>query len=724
MATYEELMNAARNAHSQGDTDAAARLVARAKQLSSENVVATAPNGGRFVRLSNGSVAFTSPNYSTSDPEAVKRLMEGEDVKKVVQSTTDQLTIGQAPAFARVQEFVRGAPFVGSYADETLSPQRRDNARAVSDAMRRENPGETAALNIGGAITGSIPMAAAAAGALPSAAVPSSRLGQGLLGLVGGATAGGLEGAVYGFGEGTDAASRMSEAGRQAGIGAAAGGVLGTVTPAASELVSSLIQRFKGSDVADIASKFGVSRETAKVLKQAFENNDTTAVDRILRAGDEATLADAGRSGMALLDAAANTGGRPLQIVDDAVGARAGRSLSVVNDTLDDALGPVTGPRQAARDVAQATAPARSAAYGAAYSSPIDYASDAGRKIEEVLGRIPGDTLARAVNEANEEMLSKGQRNLQILFDMDTGAFREMPNVQQIDEIKKALDAIARESQDQFGRLTQAGRRAATLAGELRDAAKDAVPAYGDALAIGRGKIELDDGLRLGLDMLKPGQTREMVAETLAGMSQDGKAMVRRGLRSYIDETLANVRPIASAPDSNEAREAMQAIRLLGSRSSKEKLRALLGADEFNRVWPQIEKVISSQEMVAAVATNSKTAVRQNVEGAVSDILEPGVVGTAARGKAVNTTERLVQELLNTTPGADAARREKIWAEIAQVLSERRGSKSAQAALQYIEKAISGQPLTEAQARLIAREAGVAGLLSGSRTTNQSLTTP
>jgi len=79
----------------------------------------------------------------------------------------------------------------------------------------------------------------------------------------------------------------------------------------------------------------------------------------------------------------------------------------------------------------------------------------------------------------------------------------------------------------------------------------------------------------------------------------------------------------------------------------------------------------------------------------------------------VDATQRLVQSLMATTPGDDAVRKEAIWTEIAQVLSERRGNKSAQAALKYIDDAINGSELTESQIRLIVNQymlgAGIAG---------------
>jgi len=696
-------------------------------------VIGTTPDGGRFVQSASGAVSFTSPGYSTGDPENVKRLMDGAGIKDVVQSGFDQTTIEQNPVAARANELVRGVPFAGSRADEAVglfSPKAADAMRKTTAAMQRERPKETMGLNLTGAVAGSVPMAVAGAPLLGRVPWASSKVGQVAQGLGIGAAAGGLEGLIYGSGEGQTPQERAEMAVRQGVQGAAFGGVLGGAAPLAGNFVRALITRWRGEDVSLIAKQFGVSRDAAKVLKTAFANNDASAVDRILRAGGEATLADSGRSGMALLDAAAASGGDALNTVRGATDARAARSLSAVNSGLDDTLGPVMGPRAAARQVADASRATRSAAYGRAYETPIDYATagGTGEQVLGVLNRLDAKTVQEAAEVANRKMRWDDVGSPQLLIDVaDDGSWSfagELPNVRQLDELKKALNQMDQASRDTFGRTTDGG----LLSGQaraVRDAAVDATGGpggtYASALKVGGDKVEMDRGLELGLSMLRDTDktTREIVSETLAPMSQDGRAMVRLGLRAHIDEVLGRVKMIASDPDSMQAREAMQALRILTSGNAKSKLKTLLGPDEFDRLWPKINEAISSQEMSAAVATNSKTAFRQNIAGQVEDIVSPGVVGRAARGEPVGATQALVQELLNTTAGADATRRAAIWSDIARALSEKRGSRSAQAALNYVQDAISGQAITDQQAQLIAREIAATGVLSGGRSMQQ-----
>lgn len=694
-------------------------------QQRQENVIGTTPDGGRFVKSDSGAIYFASPGYSTSDPETVKRLMDGAGIKDVVQSGFDQQTIAQHPIAARANEFVRGTPFVGSYADEAVGlvfPKARDAMRTTTGAMQREHPIQTGALNMAGAVATGVPMAMAGAPAVMAAA-PKAPAAKAVMGGLFGALGGAGEGAVYGSGEGTGD-ERKKNAVQQGIFGGVAGGALGAALPLASGLVQSMIRRYKGEDVGMIAEKFGVSRDAARVLKTAFENNDEKAVDNILRAGSEATLADAGRSGQALIDAAAQTGGRPLNIVEGAVNARANRSLPSLAGALDDTLGAPQGPRAAARAVSAASAPARKEAYDAAFNTAIDYASPEGREVESLLGRIAPEKLQAATKIANERLRWDGGQ-AQILADIaDDGSvsFRQMPGVRQLDELKKALNQLDQTGRDQFGRATDGGL-AADQARAVRDATIEATGGdqspYAAAVKLGGDKIEMDKGLELGLNMLRDTNktTREMVSEQLAGMSADARQMVKVGLRSHIDETLGAVKMIASNPDAMEGRQAMQALRMLTSDNAKHKLKALLGPSEFAKVMPELDKAIATQNMVASVAQNSKTAVRGAIQGQVDDITAPGMFGTLARGKPLNATESLVQTLMATTPGDDAARQQGIWSEVAQVLTERKGNKTAEAALKYVNDAINGTALTEQQVKLIANQvllgAGVATHQSG-----------
>ena len=209
-------------------------------------------------------------------------------------------------------------------------------------------------------------------------------------------------------------------------------------------------------------------------------------------------------------------------------------------------------------------------------------------------------------------MQAVGVRNRQILADIaedGTVIFREMPNVQQLDYIKRALGEMGAEAVDQFGRRTGEGNRAADLARSLKAALVDAVPEYGAAVRLGGDKIERDLALRLGGDLLKPGTTREMVAEAFDGMSQEARTAAMQGLRSSIDDTLANVKR-AVGSGNMEAREAGLLLRNMSSRANREKVAMLLGDEQAARLFAELDQATTAFELRAATATNSKTFAR------------------------------------------------------------------------------------------------------------------
>lgn len=679
---------------------------------------------GVIYETADGSRGYTSPGYSTTDQDAIKRIFQEKGPQGVIRSGFDQEAISQNPVAARVNEFNRGAPFIGSWLDEAVSvasPKAAQSMNALSGAMRREKPGQTMALNALGGVAFSAPVAIAA-GPSVMASAPKSLFGRAVAGAGAGSVAGGVEGAVYGSGE--QDGGRANNAKSQAAWGAGIGGALGLAAPLVAPVFEAAVKKYRGADINRIASEFGVSKDAARVLKSAFEQNDEDVFERFLKAGPDAMLADAGVSGQALLDAASQTGGNALRITREAVEGRSRNALAATSQALDDTLGPVRGPIGAAREIAESTAPARAAAYDAAFSTPINYADDAGRAVEDALSRVPEGTLVRAIKEANDEMQSLGIQNAQILYDVDTRSFREMPNVRQLDALKKALDGISKSSVDSFGRLTGEGVRASRLASSVRQAAIDATGGadgtYARALKVGGDKLKMDEGLQLGLDMLKSRNvTREVLRESLDGLPEDAREMVKVGLRSHIDDTLARVNVVAS--DQNlDAREARKALSMLTSRDAREKLGLLLGSDA-PALEQAIDRAASSLGLRAAVSQNSKTAVRQAIQGAGQEIVEPGALGTLTRGQPLDAAGRITQEVFATAPRHDAERIASMWADVARAMTETRGASASAEALEVINKAIAGQSISDAEARLIANEIATGLLLSADRSGQHAL---
>jgi len=681
-----------------------AQRMAESADLSSVARVIAREGSTRIFQRPNGNRYLVSPNYSTTDPEEVNKALQGMSAAQISSQAIDEDILKQYPVAARAGEFVRGVPFAGSYLDEalsaTLGPEAGVGARALSGAMQRQRPAETLGLNIAGGVTGTAGALAAAPQAVSSALAATvgqgSRASQVARAALTGSGAGMLEGAVYGAGEGADAQSRMEEAGSGAAIGAAAGGILGGASPLASEAFANIARIFKRSDIGTIASTFKISRDAAKVIKNTFDQGGDipAAVANLQRAGSEGMLADAGPAAQALLDAASISGGTAGRTVRDAISERMSRTSASVEETLNQSLGdPAAGPRTAVNEIAARTAPQREQAYGLAYGTPIDYATEQGRKIEAMLSRInriDPKVLRDAIAEANADMEYRNISNQQIMAQIaDDGrvVFTEMPNVQQLDEIKKALGKIAYDQNtDQFGRLTNAGKRYAGLATELRDAISDAVEPYGAAVSIGGDKLAEERAFSLGQELLKAGTRLEDLTFEL------GKS-----------PSLGNVRAIASDPSADvlEARQVIKAVTDLSSDKARAKIKKLMGA-EADALLSQIDQAAQSATVRAAMAQNSKTAGRQSIDTTVSQLTEPSIVGQALQGEAVNTTKALIQAVTGQTGEYTVARRQRIYNDIAKALTEKRGE-NALTALRVLDAAMRGQEMTDTQVDSLAK---------------------
>jgi hypothetical protein len=247
------------------------------------------------------------------------------------------------------------------------------------------------------------------------------------------------------------------------------------------------------------------------------------------------------------------------------------------------------------------------------------------------------------------------------------------------------------------------------------------VPEYGKALDTAADAISRKKASDLGYDLLRAATRREAVVDGLNGASKAERLAAQAGVRQYIDDTLANVRASITSPDLdiNEFRKLTGDLR---SRAARDKLTALLGKQQADALYSALDKEVTSLELQAALAQNSKTAVRQGINASVQEQTAPNALGLLMQGEPINATKRIVQALTGTTPEAVQIRQAGIYDEIAQALVGKKGT-DAKVALAVIDRARQGQAVNEAQARLIARAVGSSLALGGYQTGNQSLST-
>jgi hypothetical protein len=208
----------------------------------------------------------------------------------------------------------------------------------------------------------------------------------------------------------------------------------------------------------------------------------------------------------------------------------------------------------------------------------------------------------------------------------------------------------------------------------------------------------------------------------MRGASEDAKNSLRVGFRDSINEMMDNVRTVAS--DRNvDAREVKRMVDQLSSKAMRDKVQIVLGPREADRFFATVDELTSGLNLRAAVSENSRTARRQAVNQTLNEASAPNALQRAAAGEPVEATKRVVQLLTGETPDAQAFRQEGVAEEIAKFLTQTRG-RSAETALTYINRAVSGQRLTNAQANYVANVLATTGYLSGNRAGQQALLPP
>lgn len=581
----------------------------------------------------SGALVFTSPGRNISDQAIVEEMLGDRDLSAVTREDA-RLTLDMNP-HARIggfnAQFLNGLPFVGSYVDEAFGvlqgEEKRDRIREASQLYADAYPGRTVAANVGGALT-TAPIAIANAPRVLGSGSLLSKIGRGL-GF--GTVLGGAEGAIYGAGAGEED-SRADNAQRGALWGAAFGGGIGGLVPAVGGLGRTLYNAAAGRNARQAARDLGMQQDVAGLVADRVRADSASAATNIAQAGESATLGNLGPSTRGLLDAVANAPGQSAAIarqgVENIVEGASGR----FTQTLDDVLGTPQGPRATMREIMQESATPRREAYDAAFAAPIDYASDAGRNIEAAMRRVDPTDLQAAVREANAQMRDLGVDNQQIratISDAGEVVFDTLPDVRQINALKIGLDTVAENSKNALGVMSPQGVRAASQARALRDALGEAVPQYREALRLGGDAIAERNAVEIGRNMLRPQFTREQMAEALEGLGETELGRVRQGLRSQIDDTMANVRRGLTRTDS-DPQSVLAPLRQLTAPAAREKVASILGPDEASRLFSMLDE--AEQAFSMRIVTGSQTAPRLQTEQALRELVSNGLSDQIVEG--------------------------------------------------------------------------------------------
>lgn len=647
------------------------------------------PDYGRIKRNISKMISLGAPEtdidaYVASENVTPEQLRAAPAVAGVPQGQAQAApsgTNGFADATqAGVQGFVEGIPVLGPMlrkGSEYASAGARSLARGEPfgealntvqgrrNAMAERNPGMTTAGNVAGAVAGTAPLVAMAPGAF----------GAGSGSLLARSAASGASGAALG---GADAAVRSGGDLSDTATGALIGGLVGGAAPTVVQGIGAGVRNVMDwRNAGQAAQQAGVSPEVARVLRSTIAADGTVSPQggaNLARAGNEAMLVDAGPTARGLLDVAIQRGGTGARVANEAIEARAGRGAADITAALDNSLGAPEGITAARSAIRQGSAPARAAAYDAAYAAPIDYASKAGQQIEDIVRtRVPGNV----ISQANRLMQLEGNTSKQILGRMaDDGSviLETLPDVRQLDYITRALNqaAEAGEGAGALGGQTTLGRAYQGLSRDLRGLMRQASPEYGVALDVAADPIRRSQAVELGSKLLSPSMAPDAAQEAVRGMSAAEKSAVAQGVRSRLDDAMANVTRTLS--DGNmDAREAIKALRDLSSRGNREKLAMVISPEKAKALFDEVDRVATSFDLRAAMTQNSKTFARQAAAQSIDSMTAPGAVGTLAQGKPVNAVQRLVQALTGQTPEAIVGRQDAIYGDLARVLTRPAG---------------------------------------------------
>ena len=255
-----------------------------------------------------------------------------------------------------------------------------------------------------------------------------------------------------------------------------------------------------------------------------------------------------------------------------------------------------------------------------------------------------------------------------------------------IDQIKRALDEVKRTNDGKglMGGQTEYGVEAGKRAKEIRDLLAEISSDYKTALETSADTISRVEAIKTGASLMSPTTPREVVAEAVKDASGGELAALKLGIRSQIDEVLANVRAVAS--DQNiDARAVSKAFSDLSSPAAREKMALVLG-DAWPALKAELDKAGVALGLRARTSANSATFGRGAAEAAITDEITPGALRS---GKPLQAVKNFMASAMGASPDAIRRMRDEVKGELAGVLT-RQGN--AEQSLDGILAALAGNP--------------------------------
>ena len=680
-----------------------------------DSIIAEWGDGKFIIELPNGKYNFLDQNagVSTTDPAMIKLAMDefaavsqGQEYDGMTTGDRSKLNyyediVSQDSFLARGGVFQSGYLFVGEGIDEAYeiagNAMGKDGEKIRKEynlrikAFKETRPKEYMAWKAAGAVYSTLP----AIISLPTTMYTWMASLPILPGVVLGSAASGsfqaVEGAVSGWlsSEG----GRRGEDAIQRGISQGMFGLmLGGLIPVAPKFLAWGWHKTRNglleSPINQIAKAFDISKNAAKLLKKTVMDSGEDLAEVLKRmrlGGTQAMVGDATEATKVLVDMIAASGNEAAEIVSKSILGRSQNAAATLEKSLDKNIAtlpemPNTVPgmviKQDAKTVAEnlaiKTAPARDKAYKKAYETKIDYNSEAGLKVLDVLTRTPNKLKQAAMDEANQLLQMEGKQVGQMVLTVgDDGLlkFVTQPNMVQLDYLKRALSELAYDPL----KVTGLSKAAGNMRFQLTDALKKLNPAYQKALKLGQEKITRENAIDIGEDALKGNISVAQLSKQLndKNIGKEEREMVAMGLRASLDRIMGNVRATANIGADVQAMK--KVLSEFSSSNAKKKLRLLIPDDkEYKAIIKEINKSHAAINLQSAVNINSKTYTRTSMNEEVKEVVEGGVIKTLSRGEPTQAVAKLINKILRVKEITDRDRA-VIMKELAIVMVEKRG---------------------------------------------------
>lgn len=545
---------------------------------------------------------------------------------------------------------------------------------------------------------------------------------QKIVGTLGaGGTGGLLEGILYGSGlDESDNNKSSYQNAKEMGTLGIFTGAGGAVLPI--PLIAGWIRirhGLKDKSVEQIGEIMDISPEASNVVRTVLDDTGSSLedmTDRIAKAGKDGMIADADKATEVITDAVATAGGGSASTIARNVEERTTSAFKDLNTSMDKniaKLPPMKGApelKQDAFELAKASAeksrPKRQAAYDKSYNFNVDYLSDAGTQITQLLDEIDPAMMTQVLKNINGSIKKAGGDTTQLALKKSLNIegkevieLAELPTMKQLDFIKRELSSIAYESPGVMkpGQLIPVRGKNANDALDLRyrlsELLKGMNPAYREAVKLGQDKITRENALDVGSRMLRTDVTPQEVARLMKEAGEAEKEMARYGLRSNLDQMISRIK--GSPTRQMDSKQLDVLFRELSSDDNRTILKSVLGTKEYRKLVKMLDRAETAIHFKAVVAENSKTGIRLQTNQTINEAAAQPVRDALGEAQPFVATREILKKI-NQSRLFTAKRKNMIMKDLANAMTGQKGTKAI-AQLREVYNAVKDGNTTLAQ---------------------------